>query len=424
MEQVNRSQAFLRKRKMLLVLPLLIIPFLTMGFWAMGGGNGNKEVKSSESVKGLNLNLPDANLKEDRTEDKLSFYNNADKDSMKLEEWMRSDPYYKRNIEATDLSPDLQDMVNESASRYNQNLKTTPFAGTKKNPEQEIMQKLAVLQEQLNQPDESIRPEKKSFKNNDVGNDQFIDEVDRLETMLGNLSSSENQDSELIKMEGMLEKILDIQHPERIKDKLKNQSIERKENIFVVNKQGYKYGISLLDTSGIQNQDSQNRFYGMENSESSQQGNAIEAVVHENAVLVNGGVVKLRLINDIFIDGVLIPKNNFIYGFVTINGERLEVNINSIRHQNSIFPVKLDLYDLDGLKGIYIPGAITREVAKESADNSLQMLELNALDPSLKAQATTAGINSVKSLLSKKVKLVKVTLKAGYKILLIGTNSR
>ena len=89
-----------------------------------------------------------------------------------------------------------------------------------------------------------------------------------------------------------------------------------------------------------------------------------------------------------------------------------------MRVNHSLFPVKLQVYDMDGLEGIYIPGAITRDVAKESLNNATQMMELSSLDPSVKAQATTAGIDAVKTLLSKKTKLVRVTVKAGYKILL------
>ena len=59
MKQIQQSQAFLRKRKMMLVLPLLVIPFLTMAFWALGGGKGNESVIANEQ-RGLNLNLPDA----------------------------------------------------------------------------------------------------------------------------------------------------------------------------------------------------------------------------------------------------------------------------------------------------------------------------------------------------------------------------
>jgi hypothetical protein len=73
---------------------------------------------------------------------------------------------------------------------------------------------------------------------------------------------------------------------------------------------------------------------------------------------------------------------------------------------------------MDGLAGIYIPGAITRDVAKQSADNGLQSIDMTSVDPSLKAQAATAGINAAKSLLSRKAKLIRVYVKAGYRILL------
>ena len=71
-----------RKRKMLLVLPLLIIPFLTMVFWAMGGGRLDASSIQRQST-GLNLQLPNAQLKDDKGENKLSYYEEAEKDSAK-----------------------------------------------------------------------------------------------------------------------------------------------------------------------------------------------------------------------------------------------------------------------------------------------------------------------------------------------------
>ena len=44
------------------------------------------------------------------------------------------------------------------------------------------------------------------------------------------------------------------------------------------------------------------------------------------------------------------------------------------------------------------------------------------MDPSLKAQAAAAGISAAKTLLSRKVKQVKVMVKAGYKVLLKDKN--
>jgi len=176
---------------------------------------------------------------------------------------------------------------------------------------------------------------------------------------------------------------------------------------------------SVLSVSSTAQEDTiANGFFGPEQESVHPRSNAIEAVVHEAQVLVNGAVIKLRLLQDVYISGSKIPAGNFVFGLAALNGERLQVEINSIRCGNSLYGVKMDLYDMDGLSGIYIPGAITRDVAKQSADNGLQGMELTTLDPSLKAQAAAAGLNAAKSLLSRKAKLVKVTVKAGYKVLL------
>src|SRR3989337_2841855 len=96
MKQVQHSPAYLRKRKMMMVLPVLVIPFITMAFWALGGGKGAGQPKQTTDQNGLNTKLPDANWKENKPLDKLGFYDKADQDSLKKEEWMRSDPYYKQ----------------------------------------------------------------------------------------------------------------------------------------------------------------------------------------------------------------------------------------------------------------------------------------------------------------------------------------
>ena len=48
-----------------------------------------------ENATGLNLQLPDAKLKDEKNSDKLSFYNQADKDSCKMHEALRNDPNYQ-----------------------------------------------------------------------------------------------------------------------------------------------------------------------------------------------------------------------------------------------------------------------------------------------------------------------------------------
>jgi len=422
MSSVQRSQAFLRKRKMMLVLPLLVIPFLTMAFWALGGGQ-EKENTTTVKQQGLNLNLPDAKMKDENLTDKLSFYDKADKDSARLEEWMRTDPYYKQN-EDTSFLPvnELEVLTQNSASKYNQRLNSSPYETTSNNPEQKLMQKLALLQKEINkQPEATVNENPAAI--NYKQDEEFSGEVDRLENMLFTMNKTNSGDPEIEQLNGTLEKILDIQHPQRIREKLKEKSLQHKRVVYAVTTQPGLANVSLMDTNKIKT-NTVNKFYSLEKDNSiAEEGLAIEAVVHSNQTLVNGAVIQLRLSTDIFINGVLIPKGNPINGTSSLNNERLEVEISSIRYKNNLFPVKLELYDIDGLPGIYIPGSISRDVAKNSADNSLQLMELTTLDPSLKAQAAAAGINTLKNLMSRKVKQVKVMVKEGYKVLLKDKNT-
>jgi conjugative transposon TraM protein len=208
-----------------------------------------------------------------------------------------------------------------------------------------------------------------------------------------------------------------IQHPERVQEKLKQTSEAARGQVFAVSSKKDN-SVTHLDTHHLRN-GAVNGFYSLIGTtaiEDSQ--NAIQAVIHETQTIVNGSTVKLRLLNDVFINDVHIPKDNFLYGIASLRGERLSIKINSVRYNNSLFPVELSVYDMDGLNGIYIPGAITRDVAKQSADRSMQTIGLASLDPSWQAQAAGAGIEAAKTLVSRKVKLVKVTVKAGYQVLL------
>lgn len=404
------SPAFLRKRKMLLVLPVLVLPFITLAFWALGGGSVNQSQKPVTSA-GLNLQLPKAHLKDDKSENKLSFYEQADEDSIKLGKEINNDPFLK--VEGNKDTSFFHQTPASSISSFN----PLPGKDYKDPNEEKVYQKLAQLKEQLNTS--NIKNNSNEVKSPEATSSVNSEDAERLDHLTSNMNKKDSveSDPEMNQLNSMMDKILDIQHPERLKEKLQEKNINNKEDIFPVNKEPIVSSVSLLDTSVKQQNDS-NDFFGLEDEHNFKEQNAIEALVHENQTLVNGAVIKLRLLNDISVDGNIISKDNFVFGMVSLNGERLQVEISSIRVAHSLFPVKLQVYDMDGLPGIYIPGAITRDVAKQSLDNATQMMEISSLDPSVKAQATTAGIDAVKTLLSKKIKLVKVTVKAGYKVLL------
>lgn len=405
-----------------MALPILALPFLTMIFWALGGGKGTPAQAMIIESPGLNLELPSAHFNEEEV-DKLSLYEKAERELRKFQEEQESDPYFNLTaFETEDMQEDREQHTNQNSSTGSGRLKN--YNPQKQQPgidpnEAKVNQKLEQLYRELNKTPELVQSNTSQYENTNSTDPQFSSDVKELEKMMEMMSRGSEPDPEMQQLESMLEKILDIQHPDRVRTKINAQNEQQKKPTFSVTSPTDNT-VSLLHST---NQADQNSFYGLDDvSESQVMTNTIEAVVHDTQELVDGSTVKMRLLNDVYINNTLIPKDQFMYGTCSINGERLTIAIKSVRTGNSILPVSLVVYDLDGLEGIYIPGAIARDVAKQSSEEALQGIQFMSLDPSLGAQAAGAGIEAAKGLFSKKAKLIKVTVKAGYQILLKDAN--
>ncbi|MCR4029468.1 MULTISPECIES: conjugative transposon protein TraM [Flavobacterium] len=404
-----------KRRKMLLVLPLITLPFITILFYILGGGRMEAETAKREIKKGFNFNLPIPKFKEDSSLDKMSYYDQAAVDSIKLLEQIKKDPNYSNQKIA---EGSIDDFTDNNLVRAHSVFNTSSYQDAN---EQKVYQKLKALQKVISQPavPDNYGQDMSEFENYGSSKGES-DAIKNLEQMMSQIGTSQEPDPELKQLGGMLENILDIQHPSRVQEKLKQASEINKGKVFTVShKKEVDNTTSLQQNTAPPDLLKSNSFYSVdENLDSEQQQNSIEAIIHETQTIVNGSIIKLRLKTDVFLQGILIPKNTFLYGIASLKGERLEVKINNIQYRNSIFPVELSVYDLDGIDGIYIPGAISRDVAKTSADRSLQTLGLNGVTDSWGAQAAEMGIEAAKSLMSKKVKLIKVVIKAGYQVLL------
>src|SRR4051812_19587067 len=83
-----------RKRKAMLVMPVIIVPFVVFIFWVLGLVGPSEAIASGPgSARGININLPAAIPSADSSWDKLHFYQQADRDSAKLRQLRRQDPY-------------------------------------------------------------------------------------------------------------------------------------------------------------------------------------------------------------------------------------------------------------------------------------------------------------------------------------------
>lgn len=430
-----------RKRKFLIALPVLVLPFISLLFYSLDGGKGTEDVNQAR-ISALSSTLPDPLFDNSKPMDKMSLYQQADKDSIDKERAAAYDPFAQwMPADSTDLSKSGNGPpADKSPYSYSVSAPATkPFQSSesnrKKSPEEEVENKIAELEKLLLQAD-TLSTVKTVQAAIPADPDP---QLQRLEAMMQELSVNqpEQTNPELRQAESMLEKILDIQHPDRVKERLREKSEQNKSTVYAVTVQSNddicdillpSSAITLMDTlPGIHKWMASNSgfapassgFYENDNEVvSTVAQNTIAATVHENQVLVSGATIKIRLEQNVYLQGQLIAKGNFVYGVCSLNGERLQVAINSIRSSNSIYPVSLAAYDMDGLAGIRIPGSINRDAAKEGTDQAIQTLNMGSLDPSLGAQATAAGIEAAKNLLSKKMKLIKVSVKAGYPLLL------
>lgn len=350
-------------KKQLLAIGGFVVVFGTM-IWFGYKNFVKSETKPVTATGGLNNKLPVAEKAKELN--KLEQYIQAEKDSLAWKQQQANDPYSKA-------------VIKQESGKTNHKESPTPVA---KNNPQTKSKTFKQSSLEAKRPDFEIQYptiEKTTIK---------VEQENISPPLGGRGVDSRAVDPSLQQLEGMLDKLIEIQHPEIVREKNKKNDTIARQNMV---------------TSANANQ-------------------TIQAVVHNTQIISSGATIKLRLMQDIHINSsigsVLIPKGNFLYGICSINNERLNVQLTNIPFNNQVLPIALSVFDMDGIEGIYIPGAIERDVSKEGADQAIQSFNLNSLNSSLAGQAANAGMQATKALLSKKVKLIRVTVKAGHHVLL------
>ena len=151
--------------------------------------------------------------------------------------------------------------------------------------------------------------------------------------------------------------------------------------------------------------------------------NTIAAVVANDQSVINGQAVKFRLTEPMWVGNALIPRNTPLVGVARLQGERLEVAITSIEANGSVYEVDLTVYDSDGQEGINIPNSMESDALHEIGANmgSTMGSSINLTTNTGAQIASDVGrglINGVSQYLNKKLRTVKVHLKAGYRVMI------
>src|SRR5574344_883896 len=98
----------------------------------------------------------------------------------------------------------------------------------------------------------------------------------------------------------------------------------------------------------------------------------IKAIIDENIKAVDGSRVRLRLLDDIEINDVVVPKGSYLYATMSgFGAQRVKGNIKSVLVGDELVKVNLSLYDTDGMEGLYVPSSTFRETTKDVASGAV-----------------------------------------------------
>ena len=100
--------------------------------------------------------------------------------------------------------------------------------------------------------------------------------------------------------------------------------------------------------------------------------NLIKAIIDEDVKAVDGSRVRLRLLDEVEINGVVLAKGSYMYATMSGFGQqRVKGTVKSLMVDGELLKVSLTLYDTDGMEGLYVPNSSFRETTKDIASGAM-----------------------------------------------------
>lgn len=174
----------------------------------------------------------------------------------------------------------------------------------------------------------------------------------------------------------------------------------------------------------------QNRFYDSQNDSENlvHAKNAIRGVVYETKTLVNESIVSIRLSEAMQLGRTEIPAGSLLTAASKFQGGQLQLKISSIQSQGNIYPVEINVHDNDGQLGLYVPysaeqNAVSDIVANMSQTSGTNIMMTQSAGQQIAADLSRGVVQGLSGYFQKRVRQLKVTVKAGHQVLLLPKNN-
>lgn len=147
---------------------------------------------------------------------------------------------------------------------------------------------------------------------------------------------------------------------------------------------------------------------------------SIRAVIHgEQKDITTASQVRIRLLDNVVVNGLTIPKNTMVYAKASFSSNRIHLNIESITYNNNVYPFDAMIYDLDGFEGLYVPDNAVNDAGKETTSGAVSGAGVGITTTQRAVTSLITNTTSaIKNAASGKIRETKVTLPSNYKLII------
>lgn len=399
----------IQQRKKMLVYPLLFVVFGVCMYIIFAPAS--KKSNDDEKVNGYNVEIPTPSS-DKIAEDKISAYE-AEMQMKKQEEKVKT---------LEDYAFLLQGEKGEPENLFGEPEKT-------KEPDSKMQSSVSTYQKMNREMQSFYQPD------NDKERREKADLERQVEELKEQLQASTSQPDQYEVMEQSYKMAAKYLNPVSVQPQSSTpvQNNHNEDNYVTVEPERENV-ISMLgeisDSAFIQSLGGK-RNLGFNTVETNKviQRNTIRACLNSDQVLLFGEntgsqKVQLRLLENIRVGNLVIPRNSLLTGTAKLSSERLAIVINTIEYLGNIVPVSLNVHDTDGLEGLNCPGSVERSTAKDIGGNiggsvGTSINLGNNAGEQVVADISRNVIQGVTNYFGKKLKMVKVTLKSNYQVLIV-----
>lgn len=323
------------------------------------------------------------------------------------------DNYYERNMDNT-MFGDLEKEENEKYS-YSDN-----YTEHEKYIMDSIQNHYKELQKQYNQPRSNYQQGRQvNYANNDSDYDKQLEILKLIENSqnqpVNSYDDDDDDDDEFTDPLRMMKEqmlLLDSLEKSNNPEYIKQKEIERK-----LKADNEKYDEFLNSTLYVSKYLNNSHFKTISNKKTSKN---IIAIVDESIKGYMGSRLRIKILEDIKIGETKMPGGSIVYAQISgFKEQRVFLNIVSVIIDEEILPVNLSVYDIDGMKGLYVPQSDFREMMKELGQTTVQGQNINSSSESFTSSMISQLFMSTSQSVVKLIRKNKTKLKYNTHIYLV-----